>query len=90
MKKTVVLTLAAAMLSSALLVSFAHAKVDAKKLFESKCSYCHSLDRPREQSMTPAQWKMTVDRMIDENGAPIAPDERKIILNYLIKNFGPK
>ncbi|MDD9973891.1 MAG: hypothetical protein OXU27_07795, partial [Candidatus Poribacteria bacterium] len=40
-----------------------------KPVFETNCGQCHELRSPNNRSMTPAQWKATVQRMITEKGA---------------------
>ncbi|MBI2301493.1 MAG: pre-peptidase C-terminal domain-containing protein [Armatimonadetes bacterium] len=55
----------------------------ARDLYERKCSTCHELRSPANRQMNPAQWESTVDRMIRNNNAPIGPDERTKIVDYL-------
>ncbi len=62
--------------------------VDAKSLFEEKCSICHSLERPKSKEKTYDEWEATVTRMKDVNGCPITDEEAKIIIDYLAKNYG--
>ncbi|MCX5802301.1 MAG: hypothetical protein NTU69_02005 [Proteobacteria bacterium] len=64
------------------------AEVDAKNLFEKKCSGCHSLDRPKSKKKTMNEWKTTVMRMMNVRGAPGTEEEAKIIIDYLAKNYG--
>ena len=33
-------------------------------------------------------WTSEVNKMIDVFGAPIEPDETRIIVDYLVKNYG--
>lgn len=61
--------------------------VEAKSLFEIKCSLCHSLDRPASKSKSYDEWLSTVYRM-KKNGAPINDDEAKIIAAYLAEVYG--
>lgn len=61
---------------------------DAKDLFEKKCSVCHSVDRPKSKKKTVNEWETTVMRMINSNGAKIAGEEAKVIIDYLAKNYG--
>ncbi len=60
--------------------------VNARTLFEQKCSICHSIERPKSQRKTPEQWKNTVLRM-RENGCPITDDEARKIIDYLSNNY---
>ncbi len=52
-------------------------------VFEANCAQCHELRSPNNRSMTPAQWKATVQRMIAEKGAEIRPDDARKIIDYL-------
>ena len=54
-----------------------------KPVFEANCGQCHELRSPSNRSMTPAQWKATVQRMITEKGAEISTDAQAKIENYL-------
>lgn len=60
-------------------------KVDEryKPLWQQKCGSCHELRSPANRSMTPAQWAATVQRMIRQNNAPIAPEDADKIIQYL-------
>ncbi|MGC8668030.1 MAG: hypothetical protein ACP5VE_07960 [Chthonomonadales bacterium] len=60
-------------------------KVDEryKPLWQQKCGSCHELRSPANRSMTPAQWAATVQRMIRQNNAPIAPEDADKIVQYL-------
>lgn len=62
-------------------------KVDAKALFELKCSRCHDLDKPESKKKTAQQWEYTVGEMRFRD-ATITDEEAKIIIDYLIKNYG--
>lgn len=64
-------------------------EVDAEALFEKKCGICHSIDRPKSTNKTEKGWKRTVKRM-KKNGAPITDEEAKIIIDYLVENYGKK
>jgi mono/diheme cytochrome c family protein len=61
--------------------------VDAKALFENKCSTCHSIKRPMSKKKTEAKWTKTVSRM-RKWGCALTDDEAKIIVDYLFKNYG--
>ncbi|UCH80212.1 MAG: photosystem P840 reaction-center cytochrome c-551 [Nitrospiraceae bacterium] len=63
-------------------------KTDAKALFESKCSVCHSIDRPKSKKKTKEAWESTVMRMKNVNNCPITDEEAKIIIDYLAENYG--
>lgn len=63
-------------------------KVDAKALFETKCSICHKTDKATSQKKTPKEWQATVTRMKDVRKAPINDEEAAIITKYLSENYG--
>ena len=54
-----------------------------KPVFEANCGQCHELRSPSNRSMTPAQWKATVQRMITEKGAEIDAASQTQIVAYL-------
>ncbi|MEE9176754.1 MAG: hypothetical protein V3U19_11360 [Thermodesulfobacteriota bacterium] len=64
----------------------------AKALFESKCSVCHSPDRPRSKRKTRDEWSSTVKRMQDKNGARtkagLTDADAEIIIDYLAADYG--
>ena len=62
--------------------------VDAKSLFEQKCSRCHTIERPKSKLKSRAEWEATVMRMKNVNGCPITDEEAKIIIQYLAENYG--
>ena len=55
-----------------------------KPVFEANCGQCHELRSPSNRSMTPTQWKATVQRMITEKGAEISADAQTKIEDYLV------
>ena len=54
-----------------------------KPVFEANCGQCHELRSPNNRSMTPAQWEVTVQRMITERGAEIDKAAETQIIAYL-------
>ena len=54
-----------------------------KPVFEANCGQCHELRSPNNRSMTPAQWKTTVRRMVTERGAEISAEAQSQIIAYL-------
>jgi hypothetical protein len=62
--------------------------LDGATLLETHCSGCHSADRAKQAKKTQAQWDQTVTRMI-ANGAQLTPDEKKVLVDYLAKTYGP-
>ena len=61
--------------------------VDAKALFEKKCSTCHSINRPMSKKKTEEKWAKTVARM-RKHGCALTDEETKIIVDYLVQNYG--
>lgn len=57
---------------------------------ESNCGTCHSLDYIRTNSPYPTAqvWGAEVNKMINAFGADIKPDDAKVIIEYLSKNYG--
>jgi cytochrome c2 len=62
-------------------------QVDAKALFENKCSACHSIDRSKSKKKTASAWADIVKRM-RRRGAAVTDQEAKIIVDYLAENYG--
>lgn len=62
--------------------------INAKALFESKCSLCHTINRPRSKQKTKEGWTSTVMRMKNRNGAPVTDEEAKTIIDYLSEEYG--
>jgi len=61
-----------------------------RDVVENTCSVCHSLDYIRTNSpfMTPQVWEAEVNKMINVFGAPASPQDAKVIIDYLVKNYG--
>ncbi len=78
----------AAFLIASVIPSTGQEKVDAKALFEAKCSGCHKADRATSLKKTPKEWQTTVTRMKDVRKAPINDGEAAIIAKYLSENYG--
>jgi sulfite dehydrogenase (cytochrome) subunit B len=57
---------------------------------ETNCAACHSLDYIEMNSpfLNAAGWDAEVTKMINAFGAPIRPDDVKIISDYLKANYG--
>ena len=77
-----------------LLAGFAVAQTSApkdpvKELFEGVCSGCHTLERVKAQRRTREEWRDSTRAMIDQ-GAVLTPEETNMLLDYLVKNFGPE
>ena len=53
-----------------------------------RCIICHSLETVAMQRLDRAGWEVVVERMISY-GAPIPPDDKPVILDYLTTYLGP-
>lgn len=65
-------------------------KEEAKKLFEEKCSPCHTLERTLSLTKNREGWERTVKRMWKKGGSGISVEESKIITEYLVLTQGDK
>jgi mono/diheme cytochrome c family protein len=65
------------------------AKDPVKELFEGVCSGCHTLERVKAQHRSKEEWRVSTRAMIDQ-GAVLTPEETNMLLDYLVKNFGPE
>jgi cytochrome c5 len=63
-------------------------KADGASLLETRCSVCHSADRPKQAKKTRDQWNQTVTRMMGK-GAQLTDAEKTVLLDYLAKTYGP-
>jgi len=93
MKKMIVAILACSLIAvfglwNQALSSHHEEKMDAEKLFESKCSICHTIDRPKSKKKTKAEWETTVMRMKNKNGCPVSDEEARAIIDYLSEKYG--
>ena len=64
-------------------------KDPVKDLFEGVCSGCHTLERVKAQHRSKEEWRVSTRAMIDQ-GAVLTPEETNMLLDYLVKNFGPE
>ena len=57
---------------------------------EGYCNACHSLDYVRINApfLNRQGWETEVNKMITAFGAPIGPTDTKIIVDYLVTNYG--
>jgi cytochrome c5 len=60
---------------------------EGKDLTERACSACHEITLVTAERHTEQQWKTLVDDMV-RRGAEASDSEKKVILAYLVKNFG--
>jgi sulfite dehydrogenase (cytochrome) subunit B len=66
------------------------ASAPGREIVEKSCNSCHSLDYIPMNSpiLDDRGWTAEVNKMIDVFGAPIKPTETRIIIDYLVKNYG--
>jgi cytochrome c5 len=90
MKSFIVLSVTFVFLSLTALTAWSDGKetVDAKAVFETKCSACHNADRAKSIKKTQEAWTKTVMRMKGKKEGLISNDDSKIIINYLGTNYG--
>jgi ferredoxin-NADP reductase len=67
----------------------------ARALVNQRCSACHNLDRVYKTSKTPAEWRETVNKMVDEaqtdgNAGIFHPGEDQQIIDFLSKTQTPE
>lgn len=58
----------------------------AKKIVEQTCTECHGLEHVVNASLSPDEWKHTVDNMI-KRGATLSKEDRETVLEYLAVYF---
>ncbi|MGH7146302.1 MAG: hypothetical protein ACREIJ_00160 [Nitrospiraceae bacterium] len=61
----------------------------AAQLVAERCGICHSTDLVTQQRLDRSRWTATVDKMIHW-GAPLSPEERDILVNYLAAQYHPR
>lgn len=59
---------------------------NAQALMQDRCSVCHSLNRVVSAHHTAAEWKITVDRMVNQ-GAQLTSQEEQTLINFLAQNY---
>jgi hypothetical protein len=62
------------------------AALDGKGLMQERCSVCHSTSRITSAHKTAAEWKTTVDQMI-QRGAQLSSSEEQTLIDYLAQNY---
>ena len=63
---------------------------DGKSIFETKCSVCHSLDRPRARKETREKWASIVKEMQGKKADWISDAEAVKIVDFLAAEYGKK
>lgn len=63
---------------------------EGKRLFETYCAACHSLELPMSQHLDRNTWGWVLDDMTTKFGCPVGATEKQLILDYLVENHGPE
>lgn len=61
-----------------------------RDVFAQQCSVCHAIGLAIGKRHTPEEWTALIQQMITGRGAQIAPDQAKVIHDYLAVNFAPQ
>jgi cytochrome c5 len=61
-----------------------------RELVEKNCVLCHSLDYIQMNSpfLDRKGWEASVNKMIKVMGAPVAEDDARAIIDYLVSRYG--
>jgi cytochrome c5 len=62
---------------------------EGKKVIESSCGSCHSIERATELNQDREKWNATVRQMVTF-GAIMGEADITLAVDYLAKNFGPR
>jgi cytochrome c5 len=62
---------------------------DGKTIVEAKCTVCHDTSLITMNHLDKDAWKAMIDVMV-ASGAEVSADEMPVLLEYLVKNFGPQ
>ncbi|TAL18800.1 hypothetical protein EPN96_00140 [bacterium] len=62
----------------------------AKALFEKKCNFCHSMERPLSKNKDRAGWTETVKRMQSKEPDRLSDSDVETIIDYLTAIRGKK
>ena len=57
------------------------------ELINQRCVFCHNTAQIFSQRKAPEVWAATVEQMANR-GAEVSPEEMKVIVDYLAKNYG--
>ncbi len=63
-------------------------QADHDKLFNDKCSQCHSLKRVEKRRMSAQDWEKTVQSMKKKKKSNITDEDAKVIVTYLAGRYG--
>src|SRR5262249_29175404 len=61
---------------------------DGKKILQTACASCHGLEGVVSLRLDKSGWEGLVSSMIS-NGAQVDQKEYPVLIDYLVKNFGP-
>ena len=61
---------------------------EGKKILQNSCTACHGLDDVVSSHMDKIGWLNLIDSMIS-NGAQVDDKDKPVLVDYLVKNFGP-
>ncbi len=62
---------------------------DGATVMSASCTGCHNLRIIANAGRSRASWAATVGDMV-QRGAPVFPEEMKILIDYLAETVGPK
>src|SRR5262245_22447559 len=62
---------------------------EGKKILQNSCTACHGLDDVVSSHMDKNGWLSLVESMIS-NGAQLEDKDKPVLVDYLVKNFGPQ
>lgn len=60
-----------------------------KQVFENKCLLCHEVDLVEQQRLGKPGWTREVEKMV-RWGAIVTDAEKESLVDYLVKNYGPR
>jgi glyoxylase-like metal-dependent hydrolase (beta-lactamase superfamily II) len=61
----------------------------ARQVLDGACTTCHNLTRVQSKNLSKPEWQGIVDRM-KGRGAEVSDDDTAALVDYLVKNYGPK
>ncbi len=61
----------------------------AKRMLDTVCTACHNLNRVQTKNLNQDDWMTIVERMKGK-GAELSEDDTMTLIEYLVKNYGPK
>jgi cytochrome c oxidase cbb3-type subunit III len=60
-----------------------------KDAFVRACTKCHPPERVTATRRTKAQWEESITQMVTSRGAVVSADDYDLVLEYLVREFGP-